>query len=88
MVIDVKRLGMAFGFTAAVIYLGCVMVMWTVGKEGSILFFNSLMHGIDVAPIIRTAMPWQEMVMGLFQVFILGWLSGATIAGIYNLGMK
>ncbi len=60
--------------------------MGTVGREGSIIFFNSLMHGIDVSSIIRTEMPWWEMVMGIVEIFILGWLIGAAVAGIYNAG--
>jgi len=86
-VINIKRFGMACGVTFALLYLGCVLVMWTVGKEASILFFNSLMHGIDVTSIIRTHMPWWEMVMGVVEIFILGWLTGATIASIYNFGL-
>ncbi len=74
----------ACGITAALLYLGCVFVMGTVGREGSIIFFNSLMHGIDVSSIIRTEMPWWEMVMGIVEIFILGWLIGAAVAGIYN----
>lgn len=85
--INIKRFGMAWGFTSALLYLGCVFVMWTVGKEASILFFNSLMHGIDVTSIIRTDMPWWEMAMGLVEIFIIGWLTGATIASIYNVGL-
>lgn len=84
--INVRRFGLAWGITAALLYLGCVFVMWSVGREGSILFFNSLLHGIDVTTILRTDMPWWEMAMGLFEIFILGWLIGATIATIYNLG--
>ena len=85
--INIRRFGMAFGFTSALLYLGCAFVMWTVGKEASILFFNSLMHGIDVTSIIRTDMPWWEMAMGLVEIFILGWLTGAAIASIYNFGL-
>ena len=87
MEISVKRFGMAFGVTSALLYLGCVFVMGTVGREASIVFFNSLMHGIDVTTIIRTDMPFWEMVIGVLTIFILGWLSGATIASIYNLGL-
>jgi hypothetical protein len=58
--------------------------MWSVGREVSILFFNRLVHGIDVSSIIRTDMPWWEMAMGLVEVCILGWLTGAAIAGLYN----
>ncbi|MCF8078022.1 MAG: DUF5676 family membrane protein [Desulfobacterales bacterium] len=85
-VIRIRKFGLACGSTAALLYLGCVFVMWTIGRQGSILFFNSLMHGIDVSSIIRTEMPWWEMIMGLVEIFILGWLTGATIAGIYNFG--
>ncbi len=85
--IRIRRFGMALGLTSALLYLGCVFVMWTVGKEASILFFNSLMHGIDVTSIIRTDIPWWEVAMGLVEIFILGWLTGATIASIYNFGL-
>ena len=87
MIINVKRFGMAFGLTSTILYLGCVFVMWTVGREASIMFFNSLMHGLDVSTIIRTDMPLWEMAMGLVEIFILGWLTGATIASIYNFGL-
>jgi len=82
--IETRRFGLAWGLTGAILYLGCVLVMWTVGKESSILFFNSLLHGIDVASIIRMDVPWWEVVMGVIEIFILGWLTGATIASIYN----
>jgi hypothetical protein len=32
-------------------------------------------------------MPLWEMAMGLVEIFILGWLTGATIARIYNFGL-
>ncbi len=84
--INVKRFGMAFGATFGILYLGCVLVMYAVGREVTILFFNSLLHGIDVTSIIRLNMPWWEMGMGFIEIFIVGWLTGATIASIYNLG--
>ncbi len=31
-------------------------------------------------------MPWWEMVIGVLEVFILGWLVGATVAVLYNVG--
>ena len=84
--IDAKRFGLACGVTSALLYLGSVILMLMVGKQGSILFFNALMHGIDVTTIIRTEMPFREMVLGIIEIFILGWLIGATIASIYNFG--
>ncbi len=59
--------------------------MLSLGKEGAVFFFNSLMHGIDVTSILRTDMPLYEMSIGLIEIFILAWLIGATVASLYNL---
>lgn len=83
-VINIKRFGFAYGSMCAILYLGCVFVMAILGKERAVIFFNSLMHGIDTSSIIRTNMPAWEMFIGIIEVFILGWLAGATIASIYN----
>lgn len=86
--INIKRFGLAFGATFALLYLGCMLVMATLGRETAILFFNSIMHGINVTSIIRMNVPLREIVMGIIEIFILGWLTGATIASIYNFGLK
>jgi hypothetical protein len=86
--IDVRRFGMAWGSTAALLYVGCVLVMSTVNRDAQVLFFNSLLHGIDVTPILRTTMPVWEMAIGLVETFILAWLVGASIASIYNAGAR
>jgi len=86
--IDVKRFGLAVGTTLALLYLGCVFVMATASEAVTILFFNSLLHGIDVTGIIRTDMPLWEALMGLVETFVLGWLTGAAVAAIYNVSLK
>ena len=83
-VINVRGLGLAFGSTAAILYLGCALILHSLGTEKAITFFNSLMHGIDVTSIIKTDMSLGTMIIGIIQVFILGWLTGASIASIYN----
>lgn len=86
MLLSPKRLGFAFGATSALLYLGCAFVMLTVPQDVAIRFFNSMMHGVDVTSIVRWQMPWYEMAIGVLEVFILGWLVGATVAVLYNLG--
>ena len=86
--INVKKLGFAFGLTGALVYLGCMVVMATVGQEGSIVFFNSLLHGLDTTSIIRVDVPLLEALYGIIQTFILGWLVGACIAAFYNAQLK
>ena len=58
--------------------------MDVAGRQGTVFLFNSLLHGIDVSSIIRMQMPLWEMIIGLTETFILGWLVGATIASFYN----
>jgi len=86
--INIKKLGMATGLTGALLYLGCMVVMFMVGREGSIKFFNSLLHGLDVSTIIRRDIPLWEACLGIVQMFILGWLIGACIASLYNWQIK
>ncbi len=86
--ISIKSLGFALGSTCALLYLGCVFVMLTVPQEAVVRFFNSIMHGWDVTPIMRWDMPWWEAAIGVLEIFILGWLAGALIAVLYNLGAR
>ena len=86
--LNVKKMGFATGLTGALLYLGCMIVMLTAGKEGSIKFFNSLLHGLDTTNIIRLDVPLLEVLMGIVQTFILWWLIGACIGGGYNAQIK
>ncbi len=83
-VINVKKFGLAVGLTLALLHLGCVSVVLLTSKDTTIAFFNSLLHGLDVTTILRTEMSAREMIYGFVQIFILGWLTGASLASIYN----
>ncbi|MFZ6009763.1 MAG: DUF5676 family membrane protein [Bacteroidota bacterium] len=83
--IHIRRFGFACGATTVLLYLGCMLVMATVGRNGTVLFLNSLLHGLDVSSIVRMNMPITEVLMGIVQTFILGWLTGACIAAFYNI---
>ena len=76
------------GLTGALLYLGCMLLLLAVGFEGSVKFFNNLLHGLDVSTIIRIDISIWESVLGITQTFILGWLTGACIAALYNLQNK
>ena len=86
--LNVKKLGFAFGLTGALIYLGCMIVMIVAGQEGSIKFFNSLLHGLDTTHIIRMNVSLLEAFFGIVQTFVLWWLIGACIAAFYNAQIK
>ena len=80
-----KSLGLAFGATSVLFYLGCMLTMATVPHDAAVVFFNSLLHGLDVEPILKTGVPFSQVALGLVTTFILGWFAGVLIAGIYNL---
>ncbi|MEO5645670.1 MAG: DUF5676 family membrane protein [Bacteroidia bacterium] len=86
--INVKKFGLACGLTAVLLYIGCIVLMITVGHAGSVKFFNSLLHGLDVTSIIRIDVPWWEAILGIVETFILAWLVGACVAGLYNTTTK
>lgn len=86
--INIRKFGLACGLTGVLLYLGCIVVMLTAGRDGTITFFNSLLHGLDVASVIRMTVPWWEAVIGIVETFILSWLIGACIAGFYNATTK
>lgn len=86
--INVKKFGFAVGTTGALLYLGCVLVMFIAGHDGTVRLFNSLLHGLDITNIIRMDMPIWEAVIGIIQTFVLGWLVGACVAAFYNATVK
>ncbi|REJ76289.1 MAG: hypothetical protein DWQ47_11815 [Acidobacteria bacterium] len=86
--LDVGRFGFAFAGTGLLLYLGCTLVLVLVGRDSAILFFNSILHGIDVSTIIRMEMPMWEGIIGIVETYIIGWLIGASVASIYNLSLK
>ncbi|MGK2860301.1 MAG: DUF5676 family membrane protein [Chitinophagaceae bacterium] len=86
--INAKKFGFAVGLTMALLYLGCAVVMATVGHDGTVKFFNSLLHGLDVSTIVRMKVSLAEAAVGIVETFVLGWLIGACIAGFYNAVLK
>ena len=69
--LNVKKFGFALGLTVSLIYLGCMIVMATAGQEGTIIFFNSLLHGLDTSNIIRMDVPLLEAFFGIVQMLLL-----------------
>lgn len=82
--LHIIRFALSVGVACAVVYLGCVFLMATASEQQVIAFFNSLLHGFDVEPVMQWEMAWWEMGIGVIQVFVLGWLFGALIASVYN----
>lgn len=85
MKLNPRSFGMAAGCAAAIFYLGCMLLMHFASPEALVTFFNSLLHGLDIEPILRTEVGWALSLFGLINTFVLAWLFGALMAMIYNL---
>jgi 2TM family of unknown function (DUF5676) len=68
--------------------IGCVITLAFVPHDQAVIFFNSLLHGVNIAPILRTSMPVPEMILGLITTFILAWFAGAMTAVFYNFTVR
>ncbi|MCC6906648.1 MAG: hypothetical protein IT430_01790 [Phycisphaerales bacterium] len=86
--IDVRRAGFALGSACGLFYIGCVFVMLTSPHDAVVRFFNSILHGWNVEPIMRWDMPWWEAAIGVVEITILGWLFGAMVAALYNISVR
>lgn len=86
--LNVQRFSLAFSVASALLYVGCAVSMAILGKQSTIVFFNSLLHGLDVRLIIRMDVPFQDTIIGIIETFILGWVFGAVIGVVYNFGTE
>ena len=86
--LSVTRLGFAYAMLFASLYAASMMIVMAGSRDTVVAFFNSVLHGIDVGPIMRWDMPWWEMVVGVLEVFLLGWLCGMATAIFYNVGRR
>lgn len=84
--LDAKKLGLALGLTGAIIYIGCVCLMLIMGETGTIWFFNSILHELDVSTVSQMSVPLGQTIMGVVLTFALGGISGFFIGTIYNMG--
>ena len=83
--INVKKMGLAVGATLVIFRLGCILVFSLLSRDQAISYFNTLLHGVDLGPILKMETSALNVFYGLAQVFILGWLGGALVASVYNL---
>ena len=84
-IISVKAAGFAVGMACGTLYIACAALMLIAPRDAVVRFFNSIMHGLDIEPIVRWDMPWWEACVGVIEITILGWLIGALVAALYNL---
>ena len=79
-----KKFAVASGLTSVVVYLGCFLIMTTIGKNSLVKLSNLLFHGMDFSNIIRMNIPIGETLLGAVTSFIFWGIIGYVLALIYN----
>jgi hypothetical protein len=69
--ISPTRFGFAFGATCVIFRVGCILTLITVPRDKAIASFNSLVHGIDAAPILRESIMPGEVLLGIVSTLPL-----------------
>ncbi|HHC80991.1 MAG TPA: hypothetical protein ENK46_14000 [Flavobacteriia bacterium] len=82
--INVKKFALASGFTGAIIYLTCFIIMSLLPKETLIKLANLIFHGIDFSEDIRMNIPIAETLLGIVASFIIWGIVGYLLGFIYN----
>lgn len=83
--LDVRQFGLASGAVCAALYVGCMLTMRILPEDTLIRFFNALLHGLDVTPIMRHDVPLTDAIIGIVAWFLIGGVLGALFAAVYNL---
>jgi multisubunit Na+/H+ antiporter MnhB subunit len=71
-ILNIKKVALAVGMAAAVFYMGSALLMLIAGKEGTVKFYNALLHGMDTYNFIRMDVPITDSLLGVLLAIILG----------------
>jgi hypothetical protein len=78
-----KRIANTLGVVFAGVSLLCaVLVLVFPGAAMSV--FSNIFHGIDITQIAKSSVSIGSIIIGLIEVFILGWIIGWLFAVVYN----
>lgn len=86
--IDPGKLGLSIGFTFFLLYIGCMLLMYFLGHDGTVTYFNNMLHGIDTSTIVKMHVTFTEAFAGIIEIFILGTFIGICIGGFYNILLR
>lgn len=79
-----KVVSLSFAVTAAIVYLVCAFFFYLF-PEGSLDFFNTWFHGIDLAKAASNrAITAGGFFIGLISVFIASYIAGTIFTALYN----
>ena len=80
---NVKVVANSVAATAAVFYAACIMLLW-IAPNAAIVFFNALMHGVDVTGLIKADLGIAQALTSIITGTLTAWVTGWLFATVYN----
>ena len=77
------KVGFALGIVFAIISLICA-ILFAIAPEFIMSLANNLFHGLDLTEISKGSISWSGVIIGIIEVFIIGFVGGWLFAVIYN----
>ena len=85
--LDTWKFALAAAAAMAVLSTACAVAV-AISPEATIAFFNSFMHGVDLAKLIPAGgrpVSIGQAIAGAVGLAIVGFAAGGMLAGFYNL---
>ena len=76
------KVGVALGIVFVIISFICAL-LFAFAPETTLNLADNIFHGIDLNPITKS-LSWTGVVIGLIEVFIIGFVGGWLFGLIYN----
>ena len=77
-----KVVSLALASVGGVLSLLCaaIIMIW----PGSLKYLGAIFHGIDMTAIAKTDVSFGSVILGFVEVVIIGAITGAVFAWLYN----
>lgn len=87
--LNTNQVGLSLAIVFAIIYILCAILVAILPLQTIITYSNYVMHGIDITTIAAKTISPVGLIIGIIEIFVLGYIAGALFAFFYNwLGKK
>lgn len=80
--LNAKRVGLSLAYVASIIYIVCAIAI-AIAPQFIVNVFGALFHGVDISQISTTP-TLGRTILGLVEIFVLGYVAGWLFVKIYN----
>ncbi|MBS3074759.1 hypothetical protein J4447_04910 [Candidatus Pacearchaeota archaeon] len=81
--INASRFGLSFGIAGGIISLICGILL-AIAPSFTISLFGAIFHGIDLSQIASKSVGIGGIILGIIEVFIIGYIFGWLVGVFYN----